>query len=135
MNGSQTDIIAGLPGANLIQEGLRDYLEKRHTIPSCLVRMARHRLQRAGMIASSDNHDLDAELDLYQLLSNEGNRAHGHYNALIRELVSFEHALDHRLKQRARSQESLEPQRGSISQPGVGPQGLPREPESQSPRA
>jgi hypothetical protein len=106
MNGSQTDIISGLPGADHIREGLRDYHEKRHTIPSCLVRMARHRLQRAGMIASSDNHDLDAELDLYQLLSHEGNRAHSRYNSLIRELVSFEHALDHRLKQGVRSQKS-----------------------------
>ena len=41
--------------------------------------------------------DDGAELDLYQLLSHEGNQTHSRYNALIRELISLEHALDHRL--------------------------------------
>jgi len=47
---------------------------------------------------TSPGHDIEAELDLYHLLSHEGSQAHSRYNALIRELISFEHALDHRLR-------------------------------------
>lgn len=46
---------------------------------------------------ASQQHDINAELDLYHLLSHEGNQAHSRYNALVREIISFEHALDHRL--------------------------------------
>jgi len=98
MNRFQTELLSGLPGADRIVDGLHDYQQKRHTIASCLVRMARRRLARAGLMESSPEHDIDAELDLYHLLSPEGNHAHSRYNALIRELVSFEHALDHRLR-------------------------------------
>ena len=98
MNPAHQELISGLPGADRIIEGLRDYQDKRHTIPSCLVRMARRRLAKARLMEPSLRHDIDAELDLYQLLSHEGNQAHSRYNALIRELVSFEHALDHRLR-------------------------------------
>ncbi|MFM7182014.1 MAG: hypothetical protein ACKO2G_11200, partial [Verrucomicrobiales bacterium] len=52
---------------------------------------------RAGLMQALPVHDTRAELDLYQLLASEGNQAHSRYNALIRELVSFERALDHRL--------------------------------------
>jgi hypothetical protein len=38
-----------------------------------------------------------AELELYRMLAHEGTRAHSCYNAILRELISFEHALDHRL--------------------------------------
>lgn len=98
MNQIPAELIAGLPGAERILEGLRDYHEKRHTMSSCLVRMARRRLVRAGLMEASSGHDIDAELDLYQLLSHEGNQAHSRYNAMVRELISFEHALDHRLR-------------------------------------
>ena len=97
MDSSTEELIDGLPGADLIQDGLRDYRENRHTIPSCLVRMARRRLTRAGLMEASPQHDIDAELDLYRLLSHEGNQAHSRYNSLVRQLISFEHALDHRL--------------------------------------
>jgi hypothetical protein len=98
MNRLHQELIAGLPGAERIVDGLRDYHEKRDSIGSCLVRIARRRLARAGFVEASPEHDIHAELDLYQLLSPEGNQAHSRYNALIRELVSFEHALDHRLR-------------------------------------
>jgi hypothetical protein len=90
-------LIHGLPGADIIRDGLRDFSENRHTIPSCLVRMARRRLAKAELMEPSPQHDIDAELDLYQLLFHEGNHAHSRYNSLVRQLVSFEHALDHRL--------------------------------------
>jgi hypothetical protein len=97
MNSYQKDLISDLPGAERIQEGLRDHRENRRTIPSCLVRMARPRLAKAGLMEADPQHDIHAELDLYHLLAHEGNQAHSRYNALIRELISFEHALDHRL--------------------------------------
>jgi hypothetical protein len=97
MNQSQIQLIDGLPGAERIREGLRDYRENRHTLSACLVRMARRRLVKAGLIGDSLEHDINAELDLYQLMSHEGNQAHSRYNSLVRELISFEHALDHRL--------------------------------------
>lgn len=97
MNQSQIQLIDGLPGAERIREGLRDYRENRHTLSACLVRIARRRLVKAGLIEDSREHDINAELDLYQLMSHEGNQAHSRYNALVRELISFEHALDHRL--------------------------------------
>jgi hypothetical protein len=91
------DLISGLPGADRVAIGLDDHRENRHTIPSCLVRIARPRLTKAGLMEPSAQPDIQAELELYQLLASEGNQAHSQYNALIRELISFEHALDHRL--------------------------------------
>jgi hypothetical protein len=90
-----TDQIKNLPGAHHIIDGLRDLAANRHTIASCLVRIARYRLARTGLIPKEDQKDDNAELDLYAMLSHEGNQAHSRYNSLIRELVSFEHALDH----------------------------------------
>ena len=97
MNPAQQDLLSGLPGAERVREGLKDYHENRHTMHSCLVRMARPRLAKAGFMQASQQHDINAELDLYHLLSHEGNQAHSRYNALVREIISFEHALDHRL--------------------------------------
>jgi hypothetical protein len=87
--------IKNLPGAHHIIEGLRDLAANRHTIASCLVRIAQHRLARRGLIKKNDQKDEGAELDLYALLAQEGNQAHSRYNSHIRELVSFQHALDH----------------------------------------
>jgi len=94
------EFFAGLPGADLILDGLTDYHGGRHSIPACLVRMARPRLIRAGMMAPSPPHDDGAELELYQLVSaSDGPRSFSRYNALVRELISFEHALDHRMSE------------------------------------
>ncbi len=71
--------------------------ENHHTMAACLVRMARRRLAKVGLLEDLPPRDDGAELELYQLLSHEGNQAHSRYNSLIRELISFEHALDHRL--------------------------------------
>lgn len=87
--------IKNLPGAHHIIEGLRDLAANRHTIASCLVRIAQHRLARRGLIKKNDQKDEGAELDLYALLAQEGNQAYSRYNSHIRELVSFQHALDH----------------------------------------
>lgn len=87
-----------MPGAELIQEGLRDYQCGRHSIPACLVRIAMPRLIRAGLMRDSTPTDDGAELELYQLVSSsEGPQSYSRYDALLRELISFEHALDHRM--------------------------------------
>ena len=98
MNPNPSELFEGLPGAERIVEGLKDYHDGRHSIPACFVRMARPRLIRAGMMSASPTHDDGAELQLYQLLSTSGDsHSYSRYNALVRELISFEHALDHRL--------------------------------------
>ncbi len=98
MTSSSADILAGLPGAERVLNGLTDLRNNLHTQDSCLVRIARPRLAKAGFIEPWALNDDTAELDLYQLLCHEGAQAHSRYNALIRELVSFEHALDQRMK-------------------------------------
>ena len=72
MNPNPSELFEGLPGAERILQGLKDYHNGRHSIPACLVRMARPRLIRAGMMSASPTHDDGAELELYQLLSSSG---------------------------------------------------------------
>jgi hypothetical protein len=93
------ELISGLPGEQLVRQGLADDQSGLCTIPACLVRIARPRLSRAGLMPPSipgqhSNH----ELQLYGLLKLERGDAYSRYNALIRELVSFENALDRRIR-------------------------------------
>jgi hypothetical protein len=97
------DLLEGLPGGDRIRQGLEDLSAGRRTVAACLIRIARPRLSRARLVPSEPARDDGAELDLYQMLASEGPRAHSCYNALLRELVSFEHALDHRLTRRRRA--------------------------------
>jgi hypothetical protein len=94
-------LLADLPGENLILKGLADLAEDRHTIETCLVRIAANRLSRAGILFLGGLSAENAELDLYALLAPFGDDAHSKYNALIRELISFEQALDHRISRAA----------------------------------
>lgn len=93
------DLITGLPGESLVREGLADAQAGRYTAAACLVSIARPRLSRAGLLAGIQA-DLqpEPELSLYRLLRAQGGDAYSRYNALIRELVSFENALDRRLQ-------------------------------------
>lgn len=97
LSSTHSELLANLPGAERVIEGLEDYHANRVSIAACLVRIARPRLCKAGLMVASLPHDVGAELELYQLLEQEGNQSYSRYNALIRELVSFERALDHRL--------------------------------------
>jgi hypothetical protein len=91
------DLISGLPGEQLVREGLADFQAGLHTIPSCLVRVARPRLSRVGLMPPSvPGQFSEPELQLYDLLKREGGDAYSRYNSLLRELVSFENALDRR---------------------------------------
>jgi hypothetical protein len=91
------DLMSGLPGEKLVRQGLADFQSGLRTIPACLVRIARPRLSRAGLMPQSVPGEFsEPELQLYELLKLEGGDAYSRYNALLRELVSFENALDRR---------------------------------------
>ncbi len=88
----------GLPGEALVRQGLLDLQFSRCTVPSCLVSIAWKRMRRSGLAPRSVSSVApEAELRLYRLLRNERGDAYSRYNALVRELVSFEQALDRRL--------------------------------------
>jgi hypothetical protein len=94
------DLITGLPGEALVREGLADYEAGRFTIAACLIAMARPRLVGAGLIPTAAALGMmEPESQLYRLLRGQSGDAYSRYNALIRELVSFEYALDHRRRQ------------------------------------
>jgi hypothetical protein len=92
------DVIAGLPGETLVRQGLADLQSGDHTVPACLVGIARSRLAGAGLLDNSIVTSPEPELQLYRLLRREGGDAYSRYNSLLRELISFEQALDRRLR-------------------------------------
>jgi hypothetical protein len=84
---------AGLPGAELIEEGLRDLSAQVESVPSLLVSIGAPRLTRMGVVLP--RVEPKPEHRLYVLLqAAHGDAAHGRYNALIRRLISFERALE-----------------------------------------
>lgn len=98
------DLIAGLPGEDLIRKGLADLQAGRWTVPACLVAVARIRLTRAGLLSQTVAVlPIEAELELYRLLRMEKGDAFSRYNALLRELTSFAAALDRRVSGRRKS--------------------------------
>lgn len=97
------DLITGLPGEDLIREGLEDFRAGRSTIAACLIAIARPRLTAAGLIpAQGACLPKEPELELYRILRKQGGDAYSRYNALLRELVSFESALDRRFPEPGR---------------------------------
>jgi hypothetical protein len=93
------DLIVGLPGERLVRQGLTDLRRDRCTIAACLVAIARPRLARAGLMGDGETQSLaEPELQLYRLLRYQDGDAYSRYNSLLRELVSFEMALDRRTR-------------------------------------
>jgi hypothetical protein len=92
------DLISGLPGEAHVRQGLADLQSGRHTASACLVSIARLRLSNAGLLDRSAPSMQEPELQLYRLLRSQGGDAYSQYNALLRELISFEQALDPRLR-------------------------------------
>ena len=92
---SITEHFMDLPGGLRIVEGLADFHAGRRGVNACLVRIAAPRLERAGLMSPTAVPDGTAELELYEILMKEPGNPYGRYNSLLRELVSFEHALDH----------------------------------------
>jgi hypothetical protein len=86
-----------LPGEELVARGLRDLAAGRESAEALLVAIGAPRLRRLGVcVAPQDQLPRDPERSLYRLLEQEEPRgAHARYNALVRRLVSYEHALEH----------------------------------------
>ncbi len=84
----------GLPGAELVEQGLHDLAAGYETVPALLVRIGAPRLRGLGFQVPADLPGSDwPEHRLYRLLAAQhGDAAHSRYNALIRRLVSFERA-------------------------------------------
>lgn len=96
----QDRLFDGLPGADMIREGLADVVNQRESVAALLVMIGSPRLTRSNIqVPVTDEDALNADRRLYQLLSaSHGNGAHSQYNALIRQLVSFERALEQRTR-------------------------------------
>ncbi len=101
----------GLPGEELIRAGLRDYAAGMESVESLLVEIARPRLSALGLLPTAvPPATLDAELRLHRLLARtHGDDAYGQYNALLRRLVSFERALDQRMRLRGFAAATADP--------------------------
>ncbi|HUP49093.1 MAG TPA: hypothetical protein VNA04_09930 [Thermoanaerobaculia bacterium] len=86
--------VRSLPGHELILQGLRDLESGLESVEALLVAVGAHRLRRAGLPVP-EPLPADPEHRLYALLAyDDPDSAHGRYNALIRQLVSFERAAE-----------------------------------------
>lgn len=84
----------GLPGAELIDAGLRDLRDGRETVEALLVAIGAPRLRRLGL-ALPENLPRHPERRLYDLLAqDDSDSAHSRYNAFVRRLVSYEQAAE-----------------------------------------
>jgi len=90
----------GLPAEYLIRQGLIDFAAGRESIGAFLVQIGSPRLRLLD-IPLPEKIDPDADRKLYFFLGCRfGNEAHSKYNSFIRELVSFERALERRVSAR-----------------------------------
>jgi hypothetical protein len=86
---------AVLPGEDLIEAGLHDLREGRETVEALLVAIGSPKL-RGLAFDLPDCLPPNPEHRLYDLLAQtDEDSAHSRYNALLRKLVSFEHAAEH----------------------------------------
>lgn len=94
------------PGAELIAEGLADLHADRHTVNALLVAIGAPRLRQFNLDLPSDAKlPANPEHLLYDLLAQqEPANAHSSYNALLRRLVSYEHACEFAIERKKRRQ-------------------------------
>jgi hypothetical protein len=86
--------VSALPGADLIDEGLRDLARGVESPAALLVAIGAPRLRRLGISVPAPV-PTQPELRLYRTLAAESPvDTHGRYNALVRRLVSYERALE-----------------------------------------
>jgi hypothetical protein len=86
-------VFAALPGAEIIESGLKDLAAGKESVHALVVSVGAHRLRSLGIDVSRPIPQ--PELRLYSLLAKSyGDAAHSRYNALIRRLVSYERALE-----------------------------------------
>jgi hypothetical protein len=99
--------IDDLPGADLVQRGLDDAAAGQESIEALLVEIAAPRLHALGLPVPDSLNGKDSELRLYARLGLSGALdPYGEYNALLRRLTSFVHALERR---RAAARSTLPP--------------------------
>lgn len=80
-----------LPGAELVERGVRDLDAGAETIEALLVSLGAPRLRALGFAVGEPVEE--PELRLYRhLAARHGAGAHARYNALLRRLVSFQRA-------------------------------------------
>jgi hypothetical protein len=89
------DELEGLPGAEIVLQGIADLEAGRRSVYASAVQCAAPRLRRAGLDAPSVKGGSPAAHELYRQLSEElGNRAHSRYNAILSRVVSFAGAAE-----------------------------------------
>jgi hypothetical protein len=92
-----TDDLDALPGGALVRQGLADLAAGRQSVAALLIDIARPRLIELGIVPRTSPPPADEpERALYRLLRSEGGDAYSRYNALIRELISFQSAATRR---------------------------------------
>jgi hypothetical protein len=97
-----SQMLVGLPGESLVRKGLADLINGKESLESLLVLIGRPRLRLLGIdIPKQPNPDADRRL-YERLCETHGMEAHSQYNSLLRQLVSFERALEHRHSARER---------------------------------
>lgn len=92
--------IGDLPGADLVARGIQALRRGETTIEALLVSVGAPRLRAAGLdIPPAPPLPHAPEISLYLAIGADHPRdAHSRYNALIRRLVSFERALERRVR-------------------------------------
>jgi hypothetical protein len=97
--------VSGLPGADLVEQGLVDLCNGKLSIEALLAAIGSPRLRRLGFELPAERIPPRPEHALYGLLAAEDERtAHSRYNALIRRLVSFERAAEFERARAGRAQ-------------------------------
>jgi len=89
-----------LPGADLVAAGIRALQSGETTVEALLVSVGAPRLRAAGLdIPPAPPLPHPPEISLYFAIgADHPGDAHSRYNALIRRLVSFERALERRVR-------------------------------------
>lgn len=88
-----------LPGSDLVQAGLRDIAQGVYdSAEALLVAIGAPRLRTLGIELPRELPELPEHELYFHLGKQHGRDAHSKYNALVRRLVSFERALDGRLR-------------------------------------
>jgi len=81
----------GVPGGDLVRQGLADLDSGRESEAALLVSIGAPRLRRLGFAVTSPFPE--PEHRLYARIARSGaDAAHARYNALLRRLISFERA-------------------------------------------
>ncbi len=102
MNDNRFD--AGLPGAELVEQGITDLRNGQVTDFSLLVLIAAPRLKRLRIEVPAFSLPRPYEHRLYERLEQRlGPTAHSYYNSLIRRIVSYCRALEREESARAAS--------------------------------